>query len=323
MNISSKEILYMAIGLTCLSPWINSAAALIMGMVFSTILGNPFKKSSLISKKLLSYSVIGLGAGMNLQEVAKAGLSGAGFTFISILFVFLVGLFLTKLFKTQLITSLLIIIGTAICGGSAIAAASPVLKAKDEDISMSLGVVFILNAMALLIFPTIGHYFDLSQQQFGLWSALAIHDTSSVVGATLIYGDQALKLGTTIKLTRALWILPLTFLLSYFYHRFSKNSETASKPKRPWFILGFIIMSALCTWLPQMIDASSMIVSISKKVLVLTLFLIGSGINLSQIKSVGPRPFLMAISLWLIVSLFSFIVISNLSVENMLLKEII
>ena len=310
---------YFIISIVCLTPWMNTAAALIIGAIFSIIFTNPFQSyTSKLSKKMLSYCVVGLGAGMNLIEVTKAGISGAGFTFISILLVFTLGLFLTKMLKTQLVTSLLVITGTAICGGSAIAAASPILKAKDHEISMALGTVFILNALALIIFPSIGHYFDLSQAQFGLWSALAIHDTSSVVGASMIYGDEALKLGTTIKLTRALWILPVTLLLSSFYQRFNKSESSSAKAKKPWFILGFILMSALCTFIPFLSQYAGMVTMISKKFLVLTLFLIGSGIQIKQIKSVGPRPFIMAVSLWLIVSFVSFIVISNLSVENIL-----
>jgi uncharacterized integral membrane protein (TIGR00698 family) len=285
----------------CVSPWSSSATALLLGIVLSIFIGNPFiDTTKTISQKLLSYSIIGLGAGMNLITVGQAGLSGLTYTIISISLTLILGIILGKLMKSDGETSVLISVGTAICGGSAIAAVAPAIKAKSQSITVALGTVFLLNAVALIIFPFIGHHLILTQEQFGLWSALAIHDTSSVVGAGLQYGPEALKIGTTVKLARALWIVPLTFLISYLNRK--KNSHETTNTKKPWFILGFLIMAAIFTWLPQLKNLGHNIELVARKGFILTLFFIGTNLSWNAIKTVGLRPLAQGLLLWLIVS---------------------
>ena len=284
-----------------LTPWSSAVFALAAGVFVAVVVGNPFAdKTKLYAQKLLAYSIIGLGAGMNLEIVSKVGMSGFGYTVISITLTLLLGVFIGKLVKSDSDTSVLISVGTAICGGSAIAALAPVLKAKPHAISVALGTVFLLNALALIIFPGIGHFFSLSQHQFGLWSALAIHDTSSVVGAGLQYGAEALQTGTTVKLARALWIVPLTIGFGYFHK--NKEDKPEAKTKKPWFILCFLCMAGIVTWLPAMQEIGHGIEAIARKTLVLTLFLIGANLTLATLKSVGFRPFLQGFLLWILVS---------------------
>lgn len=190
-------------------------------------------------------------------------------------------------------------IGTAICGGSAIAAVAPTIRAKHHEVSVALGIVFILNAVSLFIFPPLGHHFNLTETQFGLWSALAIHDTSTVVGATLQYGAHAVQVGTTVKLARALWIVPVTFIIGWIRSR-ENQPVSAEKPKRPWFILGFLIAAALVTWVPALTEVGHVVESIAKRALIVTLFLIGTGLTRATLKSVGPRPLFQGIFLWII-----------------------
>lgn len=303
------------LGILCLlTPQVGAASALFLGIIAATILGNPYAGHTKIwTSRLLSISIIGLGAGMNLITVAHTGLTGIGYTAISIALTMLIGLSLALALRTDKETSLLVTVGTAICGGSAIAALAPTLQAKHENISVALGVVFMLNAIALVIFPPIGHFFDLSQHQFGLWSALAIHDTSSVVGAGLKYGPEALETGTTIKLARALWIVPLVFLIQAVLHYQHKTTEPTQpqKKKYPWFILGFLAMAALFTYMPEWQGYGEIIEVTAKRLLVLTLFLIGSNLTLSNIKSVGLKPFILGIALWLIVASFSLFAITQ------------
>lgn len=293
-----------AVALLCLTPWISSAEALILGVMISVILGNPYIEFTKVwTSKLLSWSVIGLGAGMNLLVVARVGLEGIGYTFIGITWALLLGLLLGRLLKVENNTSILISGGTAICGGSAIAALSPTIHAKSHEVSVSLGVVFMLNAAALMIFPPIGHALGMSQHQFGLWSALAIHDTSSVVGAAMQFGDEALKVGTTTKLARALWIVPLTLVIGHFVSRRQKNSqEVKVKAKRPWFILGFLLMAALVTFVPALEVPGHYVEMAAKKALVLTLFLIGLGLSRESLKAVGPRALIQGLVLWILVA---------------------
>ncbi len=297
-----------------LTPWGSSGIALILGLVLAQAFGNPY--SSLVkanTHKFLSISVMGLGAGMNLGVLGAVGLKGVGYTIIGILIALIAGSILGKLLKTQRDTSLLISVGTAICGGSAIAAVSPVIRAKPHEVSVALGTVFILNALALLLFPFIGHKLQLDQTQFGLWSALAIHDTSSVVGATIQYGALAAQVGTTVKLARALWIIPVAMMIGIIRSREVKkesNSEVSKqKVKRPWFILGFIIAAALVTWIPSLVPIGHGIESIAKKLMVLTLFLIGSSLTRETIKSVGVKPFIQGVLLWIIMGSGSLIAV--------------
>lgn len=297
-----NKIIFFLILLFCFTPWCSSATALFLGLALSFTFGNPF---TTLTKKhtstLLQYSVIGLGAGMNLKIVSIVGLSGIGYTATGITFTAILGWLLSRVLKTSPKVSALITSGTAICGGSAIAAISPVIEASDHDISISLATVFILNAIALFTFPFIGHALALDQHQFGLWAALAIHDTSSVVGASLQYGSEALQIATTVKLARALWIIPVSFLIALFISKKDKTQK-AKKMKKPWFILGFVLMAALVTWVPVLGPFGGLVSNIAKKFLVVTLFLIGSGLSLNSLKEVGVKPLVLGVSLWVIVA---------------------
>ena len=299
-SVRTAQVVFLVAAAFCLLPFVSAGIALLLGVAVALALGNPFaSRTKTLTSKLLSYSVVGLGAGMNLKVVASVGLHGIGYTVVGISAAFLIGTLLGKLLKTESDTSLLITVGTAICGGSAIAAVAPVLRAKAHEVSVALGIVFMLNALALFIFPAIGHHLDLSETQFGLWSALAIHDTSSVVGATLIYGPHALEVGTTVKLARALWIVPVTFFIGLMVARRKEQPIGESKPKRPWFILGFLIMAAVVTFIPQLQATGHFIEAIAKRLLVLTLFLIGTNLTRETLRAVGIRPFIQGVILWL------------------------
>ncbi len=293
------HLLIPIIGLACLFPVVSPAMALFAGIILALTISNPYPVQKYTSP-LLMWSVIGLGAGMNLEIVAKVGIQGIGYTAYSIAAVFCLGFILQKFFKVEDEVGLLITVGTAICGGSAIAAVTPVIKAKPHSVSVALGTVFILNALALLIFPGIGHLFMLSEKSFGLWSALAIHDTSSVVGATIAYGKEAAEVGTTVKLARALWIVPVTLAISAWKN--SGKKTDFSKTKKPWFILGFLIMAAVVTWVPSLKPAGQFVEIIARRGLVLTLFLIGLGLSRKTLKEVGWRPLLMGFVLLVIVA---------------------
>lgn len=290
--------------LVCLLPMIPSWAALLGGIALAITCGNPWlTQTRRVTAKLLPYSVVGLGAGMNLQVVARVGVQGIGYTIIGISVTLVAGWILGKILNTARDTSILVSVGTAICGGSAIAAVGPAIEAKSQDMSVALGTVFLLNATALVLFPMIGHHFGLSEQQFGLWAALAIHDTSSVVGAAMQYGPQALAIGTTVKLARALWIVPVTVLFAFLHKRL--NATTAgrqAKPKRPWFILGFVIAAALVTWIPFLQQPGKAVELLARRCLVATLFLIGASLTKDALRSVGFRPFLQGLLLWLLVA---------------------
>jgi uncharacterized integral membrane protein (TIGR00698 family) len=287
-----------------LTPWINSGAALLLGLVLALIFGNPYSvQMKKLTHQFLALAVMGLGAGMNLGVVGRVGLQGVGYTIVGIATAFIVGTLLGKIFKVSEDTSLLITVGTAICGGSAIAAVAPVIRAKHHEVSVALGIVFMLNALALFIFPFVGHQLHLEQTQFGLWSALAIHDTSSVVGASLQYGPQALEMGTTVKLARALWIIPVAMMIGFIRSKRNNADEVEKgKAKRPWFILGFIIAAGLVTWFPVLVPYGHMVESMAKKLMVLTLFFIGASLTKETVKSVGLKPFVQGILLWIIMA---------------------
>lgn len=292
------KLLFLILCGGVLLPFCPAGLALVFGIAFAILFENPFlDQTRKRTPLLLQFSVVGLGAAMNLQAVAQAGAHGFLYTILGISFAMGVGLCLGKLMKIAKDSSLLITVGTAICGGSAIAAVAPTIRAKTEDVSVSLATVFLLNAVAVIIFPTLGHLFGLNEQQFGLWSALAIHDTSSVVGAAMQFGPRALETATTVKLARALWIVPLTLLVGYFYH----GSSSAQSAKKPWFILGFITMAAVFTWLPDLKDVGGAIAFAARRSLVLTLFLIGTGISKAALKQVGVRPLVFGTVLWFIV----------------------
>ena len=291
-----SKIIFFLIVLFSLSPYGSSAMVLLAGILLASTLGNPFTQfTQKHTSSLLQISVVGLGAGMNLLVVGVVGLQGIGYTITGITFTAILGYLLARILKTPPTLSALITIGTGICGGSAIAASGPILKADNEEMSISLGVVFILNALALFIFPPIGHALSLTQHQFGLWSALAIHDTSSVVGASMQYGKEALELATTVKLARALWIIPVSLIIAFFM-------KSKSKIKMPWFIFGFILVAAIVTWVPELHSFGQSVSDFAKKILILTLFFIGLNLNISSIKKVGVKPLLLGIFLWIIVA---------------------
>jgi uncharacterized integral membrane protein (TIGR00698 family) len=290
-----------------------AAIALLLGISIALICGNPYRaKTKLYSQKLLSFSVIGLGAGMNLSVVARVGIQGIAYTVVGIVLTLVAGNALGRLLKNNQKVSLLLSVGTAICGGSAIAAASPVIGASDEDTSVSLATIFLLNALALILFPFIGHAIGMEESSFGTWAALAIHDTSSVVGACLRYGERALEFGTTVKLTRALWIVPVTLLLPKIF----KIEKTAGvKARKPWFILGFIIAAAINTFIPSIHPATKFYYELSRYTFMVTLFLIGLGITREAIEKVGARPLVQATILWFLVSSLTLLAIQTGMIE--------
>jgi uncharacterized integral membrane protein (TIGR00698 family) len=294
------RIAFPLIALATLWPFVSPGVALLIGIALALSIGNPYPLTTArITTPLLQISVVGLGAGMNLVEVGHAGVHGFFYTVIGISLTLTVGLLLGGALGTQRDTSLLVTVGTAICGGSAIAAVAPVIRARSQDISVALATVFFLNAIALIIFPPIGRHLGLGQMQFGVWSALAIHDTSSVVGAAMQYGARALEIATTIKLTRALWIVPVTLVVGALWSR-GENEAGTGKAKRPWFILGFVAAAALVTWMPSLKPAGHLVFVGAQRSLVVTLFLIGSGLSRSALMMVGKRPLIQGFILWIV-----------------------
>lgn len=286
------------------SLWLSPAMALFMGIAIALTLGAPYTKANKkVSKYLLQAAVVGLGFGMNLHSALAAGREGMLFTIASVVGVMVVGVLLGRLFKVNPKNAYLISSGTAICGGSAIAAVAPIIDADDNDTSLALATIFILNAIALFIFPPIGEALGLTEQQFGTWAAIAIHDTSSVVGAGAAYGEQALQVATTIKLTRALWIFPLA-LVSVLIFR-SKGKRVAI----PWFILLFILAMIANTFIDIPAEITRTIVALSKRALSLTLFLIGCGLSLGAIRKVGAKPLILGVTLWALISVVTLLVV--------------
>lgn len=289
------------------SDFITPALALFAGLVFALIFPMPFPKfNKKGSKYLLQASVVGLGFGMNVVTALKSGSEGMMFTIVSVIGVMAFGILIGIWMHLNRKTAYLISSGTAICGGSAIAAVGPVLKADDHEMAVSLGVIFILNAIALFIFPPIGHYFGMTQAQFGTWAAIAIHDTSSVVGAGDAYGAEACQIATLIKCTRALWIIPLAFATMFIF-----RDKKGSKVSIPWFIFLFVAAMVVNTYCGIPSAVSDTIVYISKKAIVVTLFFIGAGLSVGMVKKVGIRPLLLAILLWIIIGVSSFMVVMN------------
>ncbi|SFC05151.1 YeiH family protein [Pseudoalteromonas denitrificans] len=298
-----KKVLYILLFLLTALPFIGATSALILGTIFSFIFNNPFEKgSATLSKWLLKAAVIGLGFSVDINQVIEIGKNSLLLTALSISLILLIGQAFGKWLKIKNNISILISFGTAICGGSAIAAMAPVIKAKDDEIAISLAVVFFLNALSLLIFPYIGKFFNLTDYQFGMWAALAIHDTSSVVAASTMFGGAAVTIATTVKLTRAMWIIPYTVLAGSF----SKSEEKATIPL---FIIGFILAAMINTYFPQWDNVWSNINGASKQILVMCLFLIGSGLSKNIIKQVGIKPLLMAVILWVAVSIIILLLI--------------
>src|SRR6201988_2166811 len=290
----SKNIYFVALILAA-SGLVSPPMALLGGLIYGFTVAHPFRaESKRLATLLLQSSVVALGFGMNLHDVLRAGQSGFVYTAISITVAMLMGVGLGYLIRVEKKSAFLISAGTAICGGSAIAAVGPTADASEEEMAVSLGTVFILNSVALFLFPLIGYAFHLTQSQFGLWSALAIHDTSSVVGATAKYGPIALAVGTTVKLARALWIVPLSVVTAL-------TLKSKARIQWPWFILLFCIAAFLNTLLPAFNPAFTALSRLGKIGLTVTLFLIGTGLNKETLRKVGVRPLLQGVTLWIIV----------------------
>ncbi len=307
-----KGIFFLFI-IACLTPFVSPPIALALGLVLALTIGNPFaRKIGKPTRFLLQSSVVLLGFGMNLTSVVKAGKEGILLTIATIFGTLILGWLVGKILKVNEKTSALISAGTAICGGSAIAAIAPVIDADAEEISVSLATIFILNSIALVVFPLIGHALDLTQNQFGLWAAIAIHDTSSVVGASAKYGSEALQIATTVKLARALWIVPIALFIAAVFR--SKNTGNHTKIAIPWFIFLFLLTMLAKTYAPPIIPPSlfESFVNLAKAGLTVTLFLIGAGLSRETLRKVGVKPLLQGVLLWLVISLVALFAVRNL-----------
>ena len=299
-----RKIIFFTLVAACFIPSVTPAIALFLGLILGFTIGNPFAKvSGKASKYLLQFSVVGLGFGMNLFDSIQSGKEGMLITIGSVVSVIFLGLLVGKLLGMKINTTFLISSGTAICGGSAIAAVAPVIGANDEEISVSLGTIFLLNAIALFIFPPLGRLIGLSQEQFGLWAAIAIHDTSSVVGAGAAYGTEALQIATMVKLTRALWIIPLALVTSIAFKKKDRKITI------PWFILFFILAMVVNTYFDLHESITSSFIYWAKKGMTITLFLIGSGLSVKALKNVGLKPLVAGVILWMFIGIASLFVV--------------
>lgn len=296
-NKNFLKILFIILAALCFFPVVSPPIALFLGIIFINIFGQVFNADKII-KIVLQVSIVGLGFGINLKQALQAGSEGFLFTVFSITLIVVLGIVLGYIFRIDKIITQLISFGTAICGGSAIAAIAPILKADGKQTSVSLGIIFLLNALALFIFPEIGQYFHLSQNQFGIWSAIAIHDTSSVVGAASKYGHEALQTATTVKLARALWIIPISFMLSFL-------NKSGGKVKIPYFIGFFILAILVNSYFPVIKEVTDYVVDFSKSSLKVALFLIGTGLSFQNLKNIGIKPLLLGIILWVVISVIS------------------
>lgn len=298
--MNKSRFIFFAAAAGCLTPWISSPSALVLGFILSSLGLIPSDiPTGRITKKLLAWSIIGLGFGIHLNEALSATGEGIGLIVATIFGTLLLGSLVTRLMGLNQKTGYLIAAGTAICGGSAIAAVSPAIKANDEQTALALATVFVLNSIALFIFPVIGHTLALDQDTFGTWAAIAIHDTSSVVGAASAYGEQALKTATTLKLARALWIIPVALLSAALFN----NSN--NRLKVPFFILFYCIAILVSDYLPQYEPAYQLVFTLAKRTLVLCLFLIGCSISVSRLRSAGTKPMLYGLGLWITISVTS------------------
>lgn len=292
--------------IAALAQGVTPPVALFLGLVFALICGQAYPAfNKKASKTLLQYSVVGLGFGMNLHASLASGKDGMLFTIVSVAGTLVLGMVIgRKILKLERDPAYLISSGTAICGGSAIAAVGPVIKAKDSDMSVALATIFVLNAVALFIFPPLGHALGLDQQQFGTWAAIAIHDTSSVVGAGAAYGEQALEVATTIKLTRALWIIPLALATAFIFKGEGKKIAV------PWFILFFILAIVANTYLLDGVpQVGKTLAGIARKGLILTMFFIGASLSRDTLKQVGIKPLVQGVLLWIVISVGSLLYI--------------
>lgn len=308
MNVKVKSAVYILLFVFFAIPFnafgigfVTPALALFVGLMYALILGDvPYGKfNKKCSKYLLQAAVVGLGFGMNFEQSIQAGKDGMLLTIASVFVVMILAVFIGKKMKLDDKTSYLIGSGTAICGGSAIAAIGPVIKADDNQMAVSLGTIFMLNAIALFIFPPIGRMIGLTDAQFGTWAAIAIHDTSSVVGAGQAFSDKALEIATLVKLTRALWIIPLAIVTTFVYR------EKSKKITIPWFIFLFILAMLVNTYAGIPAEVSKWIVLIAKQGMVLTLFLIGSSLSINVVKKVGLTPVILGVVLWVIIGIAS------------------
>ena len=287
-------------GLTGVSDWVSPPLALFLGLAFALLCGQPFAGfNKRASKYLLQYSVVGLGFGMNVQSALASGREGMEFTILSVVVTLVLGMFIgRRVLRMDRNTSYLISSGTAICGGSAIAAIGPVVRAKDGEMSVALATVFVLNAIALFLFPWVGHALGMSQHDFGTWAAIAIHDTSSVVGAGAAYGEEALRVATTIKLTRALWIIPVAIITSFVF------KTRGQRISIPWFIFLFVAAMLANTYLlPGVPAVGEAVNGLARKGLTLTMFFIGASLSLDTLRQVGLKPLVQGVSLWVAISL--------------------
>lgn len=307
---TSKAVYILVIALILL-PWdvlglpvISAPIALLCGLIFAFVFPNPCPKfNKKTSKYLLQVSVVCLGFNMNLQQSLKSGYEGMMFTVVSVVGVMALGVLLGYWLHLNRKTAYLVASGTAICGGSAIAAVGPVVRANENEMAVSLGVIFILNSVALFVFPPIGHLLEMSQEQFGTWAAIAIHDTSSVVGAGEVFGEQALQTATLIKLTRALWIIPLALVTMFIFR------DKSSKISIPWFIFIFVLAMVVNTYVPLPQWFVNTMVWIARRGMVVTLFLIGASLSFASVKAVGIKPLFQAVVLWIVISITSLFVV--------------
>lgn len=293
----TQRLIFFAGLILSLMPFVDPPIALAIGLLIGLTVGNPYlKMTKKATKILLQVSVVGLGFGINLWQVLAASREGVLFTIATIIGTLALGLVVGRWLKLSPKTVHLISSGTAICGGSAIAAVGPVLNADENEMSVALGTIFILNSIALFLFPAIGHLVGLTQTQFGIWAAIAIHDTSSVVGAAGRYGAEAQAIATTVKLARALWIVPLVIVTSLVF------KTKGAKITIPYFILFFVVASVLATYVPLVATASKTITAIARTGLTVTLFLIGSGLSRAMLRKVGARPLVLGVTLWVVIS---------------------
>lgn len=293
--------LYYIVPICCLFPFFSAPLALFIGILLAIFYkGEEVVKTGKLTKYLLQGSIVCMGFSMSVHDVVQTGKTGFMITVVSVVVTMISGLILGRLLRIQKNTTMLISGGTAICGGSAIAAIAPVLGAKNNEISFSLAVIFVLNAVGLFIFPAIGHLLQMDQTHFGYWAAIAIHDTSSVVGACSAYGEQALQVGTTVKLTRTLWIIPLALCIAFF------NKNKASKINIPWFIFLFVVAIIIGNYIPGMAETNDHLSWLGKKGMMVSLFFIGTSISMKEVKETGVNTFLLGIFLWIIIAILSY-----------------
>ncbi|BAV06101.1 conserved hypothetical integral membrane protein [Filimonas lacunae] len=303
-NSLAQKTIFILLAALCCTSFITPPVALLLGLIVAQVSGQPFARQAYKATHwLLQLSVVGLGFGMTVTSALQAGKQSLAITIVSIIITLLLGTLLGRWLLIEKKTAFLVAAGTAICGGSAIAAIAPVIKAEEKQISVALGVVFVLNAVALYLFPVVGHLLHLSGTQFGVWCAVAIHDTSSVTGAAARYGTHALEIATTVKLARALWIIPVAFLSGLVF------KQGAGKVTVPWFIALFIIAMIIHTYVPAVEPYAGYIVHVAKAGLTLTLFLIGSGLSVSTLRKVGAKSFIQGGILWVMIALVNLWVI--------------